>query len=107
MLVANRRDWEAVKIVSTYLLRSGVDAFYRDDQQHLGSEDYQLFLAHSFLLLNGLGSKLVKRLKSNLGTIGQSSRAMCDELTVSLIAWIYKYLQYNKLPLEVADLLTR
>jgi len=119
-LVTNRRDWEAVKIVSTYLLRSGVDAFYRDAKQHLGLEDYQLramrgirrhwylvFLAHSFLLLNGLRSKLVKRLKSNLGTIGQSSRAMCDELTVSLIAWIYKYLQYNKLPLEVADLLTR
>ena len=87
-LVTNRRDWEAVKIVSTYLLRSGVDAFYRDAKQHLGLEDYQLFLAHSFLLLNGLRSKLVKRLKSNLGTIGQSSRAMCDELTVSLIAWI-------------------
>jgi len=45
------------KIVSTYLLRLGVDAFYRDAKQHLGSEDYQLFLAHSFLLLNGLRSK--------------------------------------------------
>ena len=58
MLVTNRRDWAAVKIVSTYLLRSGVDAFYRDAKQHLGSEeDYQLFLARYFLLLNGLGSK--------------------------------------------------
>jgi len=62
-LVTNRRDWAAVKIVSTYLLRSGVDAFYRDDQQHLGSEDYQLFLAHSFFIAEWPGQQIGKKAK--------------------------------------------
>ena len=117
-LVTNRRDWEAVKIVSTYLLRCGIDAFYRDAKQHLGMGSYQLramkgiirhwylvFLAYCFLLLNGLRSKLIKRLKTNLDTIGSNSPAMWEELTVSLIAWIYRYFQKNKVPLEVAELL--
>jgi len=88
-LATDRRDWEAIKIVSTYLLRSGTNAFYRDAKQHLRMESYQLramrgiirhwylvFLAHSFLLLNGLGSKLMKRLKTNLDAIGSNSRTM-------------------------------
>jgi len=117
-LVTNRRDWKAVKIVWTYLLRWGIDAFYRDAKRHLGMESYRLrtmkgiirhwylvFLAYCFLLPNGLRSKLTKRLKTNLDTIGRNSRAMWEELTLSLIAWIYHYFQKNKVPLEVAELL--
>ena len=103
-LVTNRCDWKAVKIVWTYLLRWGIDAFYRDAKRHLGMESYRLrtmkgiirhwylvFLAYCFLLPNGLRSKLTKRLKTNLDTIGRNSRAMWEELTLSLIAWIYHY----------------
>jgi len=47
----------------------------------------------------------MKRLKTNLDAIGSTGRTMCEELTVSLIAWIYRYFQKKKMPLEVAELL--
>jgi SRSO17 transposase len=103
VFVTNRKDWEPVKILSTYELRWSIDAFYRDAKQHLGLEAYQLrtgkgikrhwylvFLAYTFLMLNVQQSKLLRRLKANLSTIGESSRALADEVTMSLILWIYK-----------------
>lgn len=109
VLVTNRKDWEAIKIVSTYAQRWGIESFYRDAKQHLGLEDYQLrqikgikrhwyfvFLAYSFLMLNALNSKLIKRCKTNILTIGQSSRALADEITKSLIFWIYKNFQNQR-----------
>jgi SRSO17 transposase len=109
VLATNRKDWEPVKIINTYELRWSIDAFYRDAKQHLGLEAYQLrnakgikrhwyfvFLAYSFLMLNVRRSKLNKRLSAKLATIGESSRALADEVTMSLILWIYKNFQKNK-----------
>lgn len=109
VFVTNRKDWEPVKILSTYELRWSIDAFYRDAKQHLGLEAYQLrtakgikrhwylvFLAYTVLMLNVQQSKLLRRLKANLSTIGQSSRALADEVTMSLILWIYKSFKNNK-----------
>lgn len=114
VLVTNRKDWEPVKIINTYELRWSIDAFYRDAKQHLGLEAYQLrnatgikrhwyfvFLAYSFLMLNVRRSKLNKRLNAKLATIGESSRALADEVTMSLILWIYKNFQKNKQADEV------
>jgi len=108
VFVTNRKDWEPVKILSTYELRWSIDAFYRDAKQHLGLEAYQLrtakgikrhwylvFLAYTFLMLNVQQSRLLRRLTANLSTIGQSSRALADEVTMSLILWIYKNLKNN------------
>ncbi|UCE05551.1 MAG: transposase, partial [bacterium] len=109
VFVTNRKDWEPVKILSSYELRWSIDAFYRDAKQHLGLEAYQLrtdkgikrhwylvFLAYTFLMLNVQQSKLLRRLKANLSTIGESSRALADEVTMSLILWIYKNFKNNK-----------
>jgi len=114
LLVTNRKDWEPVKIINTYELRGSIDAFYRDAKQHLGLEAYQLrnangikrhwyfvFLAYSLLMLNVRRSKLNKRLTAKLATIGESSRALADEVTVSLILWIYRNFQKNKQADEV------
>lgn len=108
VFVTNRQDWEPVKILSTYELRWSIDAFYRDAKQHLGLEAYQLrtdkgikrhwylvFLAYTVLMLNVQQSKLLRRLNANLSTIGQSSRALADEVTTSLILWIYKNFKNN------------
>jgi SRSO17 transposase len=118
VLVTNRRDWEPVKIINTYELRWSIDAFYRDAKQHLGLEAYQLrnakgikrhwyfvFLAYSFLMLNVRRSRLNKRLTAKLATIGESSRALADEVTMSLILWIYKNFQKNKHVEEVIECL--
>jgi len=109
VLVTNRKDWEPIKILNTYEMRWGIDAFYRDAKQHLGLEDYQIrnikgikrhwyfvFLAHSFLMLNAMKSKFIRRLRANISTVGQSSRAMADEITMSLVLWVYKNFQNRK-----------
>lgn len=118
IFVTNRKDWEPVKILSTYELRWSIDAFYRDAKQHLGLEAYQLrtgkgikrhwymvFLAYTFLMLNVQQSKLLRRLKANLTTIGESSRALADEVTMSLILWIYKNFKNNNHVDEVVQCL--
>ena len=112
VLATNRKEWEPVKIISTYELRWSIDAFYRDAKQHLGLEAYQLrnakgikrhwyfvFLAYTFLMLNVQNSKLLRRIKANIATIGESSRALADEVTLSLILWVYKNFRNNK-PVE-------
>jgi len=47
-------------------------------------------------MLNVQQSRLLRRLKANLSTIGESSRALADEVTMSLILWIYKNFKNNK-----------
>lgn len=109
VLVTNRKEWESVKIISTYELRWGIDAFYRDAKQHLGLEAYQLrnskgikrhwyfvFLAYTFLMLNVQNSRLLRRINATISTIGESSRAVADEVTMSLIVWVYKNFKHNK-----------
>ena len=99
-------------------MRWGIDAFYRDAKQHLGLEDYQLrkikgikrhwylvFLAHTFLMRNALNSKLIKRFKANISTIGQFSRMVADEITTSLILWLYRHFQNQKTPEEIVQCL--
>jgi hypothetical protein len=118
VLATNRKDWEPVKIISSYEMRWSIDAFYRDAKQHLGLEDYQLrkiqgikrhwylvFLAYTFLMLNAMNSKLIKRFKANISTIGQSSRMMTGELTTSLVLWIYRHFQKCKAPEQVIQCL--
>jgi len=118
VLVTNRKEWEPVKIISTYELRWSIDAFYRDAKQHLGLEAYQLrkgkgikrhwyfvFLAYTFLMLNVQKSRLLKRIKTNISTIGESSRALADEVTMSLILWVYKNFKNNKQVDEVLECL--
>ena len=116
--VTNRKDWEPIKILSSYELRWNIETFYRDAKQHLGLEAYQLrngkgikrhwyfvFLAHTFLMLNVQNSRLVRRLKAKLSTIGESSRTLADEVTMSLILWIYQNFRKNKNVEEVVQCL--
>jgi len=43
-LVTNRKEWSAVKILSTYAQRWPIETFYRDAKQHLGLENCELRL---------------------------------------------------------------
>lgn len=118
VLVTNRKEWEPVKIISTYELRWSIDAFYRDAKQHLGLEAYQLrngkgikrhwyfvFLAYTFLMLNVQNSRLLRRIKANISTIGESGRNLADEVTMSLILWVYKNFKNDKQVDEVLQCL--
>ena len=41
-LVTNRTDWNAHKIIATYLLRWPIETFYQDGKEHLGLDEYRM-----------------------------------------------------------------
>ena len=118
LLVANRKDWEAKKIVQAFSWRWTIEPCHRDAKQHLGLEDCQLrspkgikrhwylvFLAHTLLSQCVKQSILVKRAKSQLNTIGERCRQASHELLRSLVYWVQKELTVNSSPEVVFQLL--
>src|ERR1700752_4717681 len=73
VLVSNRTDWAAKKILETYLQRWPIETFYQDSKGHLGLDEYRMrtataiqkhwclvFVAYSFLHLQGLAASSKK-----------------------------------------------
>lgn len=71
VLVSNRADWSAFRIISTYLQRWPIETFYQDGKEHLGFDEYRMrnakaiqkhwclvFVAYSFLHLDCLPASL-------------------------------------------------
>lgn len=117
-LVTNRKDWEAKKIVETFSWRWTIEPCHRDAKQHLGLEDcqqrspkgirrhwYLVFLAHTLLNQSVKQSILIKRVKSQLYTIGEGCRQASYELLRSLVYWVQKQLTVNSSPEVVFQLL--
>ncbi len=42
MLVTNRTDWSAKKILASYLQRWPIETFYQDSKGHLGLDEYRM-----------------------------------------------------------------
>jgi len=104
ILVTNRKEWLAVKILSTYAQRWPIETFYRDAKQNLGLENCELrllrgirrhwdlvFLAYTLLQIESLSGPLSKWIKSNVVTIGGKCRIASAEILRSFIFWAYQY----------------
>ena len=108
VLVSNRTDWAAKKILETYLQRWPIETFYQDSKGHLGLDEYRMrtataiqkhwclvFVAYSFLHLQCLAASPKKgqaRLHP-IKTIGEACRQQGQALIEKLILYAHDLLQ--------------
>lgn len=98
VLVTNRTDCNAKRILSTYLLRWPIETFYQDGKQLLGLDEYCMrtaeafqkhwslvFVAYSLLHLDCLDASLTKPQHSPNKTIGEATRQQAQSLIQDLI----------------------
>jgi hypothetical protein len=91
--------WEGTGIIKTYSKRWHIEAFFRDSNQNLGLEDYQLrdlrgikrhwyliFLAYS-LLVSGL-SGMPRNVRKEFPTLGGLINAATRNVFADLVGWI-------------------
>ena len=116
VLVSNRTDWAAKKILETYLQRWPIETFYQDSKGHLGLDEYRMrtataikkhwclvFVAYSFLHLQCLAasSRKRKRLAHPIKTIGEACRQQGQALIEKLILYAHDLLQQGQSATEV------
>jgi len=107
-LVTNRTDWNAQKIIATYLLRWPIETFYQDGKEHLGLDEYRMrdakaigkhwclvFTAYSLLHLDCLPSSLEKG-QFPIKTIGEACRQQGQALIQKLILFVNVQLQQGR-----------
>lgn len=105
VLVTNRTDCNAKRIISTYLLRWPVETFYQDGKQLLGLDEYCMrtaqafqkhwslvFVAYSLLHLDCLQPSLTKQQRSPNKSIGEATRQQTQSLIQALILTAHKAL---------------
>lgn len=98
VLVTNRTDCNAKRILSTYLRRWPIETFYQDGKQLLGLNEYCMrtaeafqkhwslvFVAYSLLHLDCLDASLTKPQLSPNKTIGEATRQQAQSLIQDLI----------------------
>ena len=116
VLVSNRTDWTAKKILETYLQRWPIETFYQDSKGHLGLDEYRMrtataiqkhwclvFVAYSFLHLQCLAAspKKGRALTHPLKTIGEACRQQGQALIEKLIVYAHDLLQRGQSATEV------
>lgn len=116
VLVSNRTDWSAKKLIETYLKRWPIETFYQDSKGYLGLDEYRMrkaeaikkhwclvFVAYSFLHLESLSTSLTtKKLPNNpIITIGEVCRQQGQVLIQDLILFSHKLLLKGKSVVEV------
>ena len=108
VLVSNRTDWSAKKILETYVQRWPIETFYQDSKGHLGLDEYRMrtaaaikkhwclvFVAYSFLHLQCLAASPRKgrALAHPIKTIGEACRQQGQALIEKLILYAHDLLQ--------------
>jgi len=101
VLITNRCDWSAQRILETYLRRWPIETFYQDSKQYLGLDDYRMrsaqafqkhwclvFVAYSLLHLDCLTATDNKALIP-LKTIGEACRQQAQSLIEALILYAH------------------
>ena len=113
VLVSNRVDWDAQRIITLYLQRWPIETFYQDSKGHLGLDTYRMrsaeaigkhwclvFVAYSFLHLDCLSASPTKG-SLPLKTIGEACRQQAQALMQALILYAHEQLQLGQ---KAADL---
>jgi SRSO17 transposase len=116
VLVSNRTDWAAKKILETYVQRWPIETFYQDSKGHLGLDEYRMrtaaaikkhwclvFVAYSFLHLQCLAASPSKRRRRAhpIKTIGEACRQQGQALIEKLILYAHDLLQRGQSAAEV------
>jgi len=108
VLVTNRVDWTAQRIIATYLRRWPIETFYQDGKEHLGLDEYRMrdaeaiqkhwclvFVAYSLLHLDCLPPSLTKS-RLPIKTIGEACRQQAQALLEALILQTHERLQQGQ-----------
>jgi len=108
VLVTNRVDWTAQRIISTYLQRWPIETFYQDGKEHLGFDEYRMrdakaiqkhwclvFVAYSLLHLDCLPASL-RQSRLPIKTIGQACRQQAQALMETLILYASQQLEHGQ-----------
>jgi hypothetical protein len=104
VLVTNRVDWSAAKIIGLYLQRWPTETFYQDSKGHLGFNEYRIrsaeaigkhwclvFVAYSLLHLTCLPTG-PDRTKALIQTIGDACRQQGRALLQRLLIFVHDQL---------------
>jgi len=113
VLVTNRVDWGAQRIITLYLQRWPIETFYQDGKTHLGLDEYRMrnaeaigkhwclvFVAYSLLHLDCLPPSPTKG-HSPLKTIGEACRQQAQALIQALILYAHERLQLGQKAEEI------
>jgi DDE superfamily endonuclease len=108
VLVTNRVDWSAQRIIALYLPRWPIETFYQDGKTHLGLNEYRMrnaeaigkhwclvFVAYSLLHVACLPPSPTKS-SSPLKTIGEACRQPAQALVQALILYAHERLQLGQ-----------
>jgi len=108
VLITNRVDWTARRIIATYLQRWPIETFYQDGKGHLGLDEYRMrnaeaiqkhwclvFVAYSLLHLDCLPPSLNKS-RLPIKTIGEACRQQAQALIEALILHAHDRLQQGQ-----------
>lgn len=115
VLVTNRVDWTAHRIIATYLQRWPIETFYQDGKELLGLDEYRMrdaeaiqkhwclvFVAYSLLHLDCL-PPVSNKSGLPIKTIGEACRQQAQALIEALILQTHERLQQGQ---KVQDVLT-
>jgi hypothetical protein len=110
VLVTNRVDWSAAKIISLYLQRWPTETFYQDSKGQLGFNEYRMrsteaigkhwglvFVAYSLLHLTCLPA-VPDRTKGLIQTIGDACRQQGRALLQQLLVFVHDQLSHGTTP---------
>ncbi len=108
VLVSNRVDWNAQRIITLYVQRWPIETFYQDGKGHLGLDTYRMrsaeaigkhwclvFVAYAFLHLDGLPPSPPKG-RAPLKTIGEACRQQAPALMQALILYAHERRQLGQ-----------
>ena len=108
ILVTNRVDWSAQRIIALYLQRWPIETFYQDGKTHLGLDEYRMrnaeaigkhwclvFVAYSLLHLDCLPPSLTQG-SLPIKTIGEACRQQAQALMQAVILYAHERLQLGQ-----------